>query len=61
MLKMATARLSAMGVRLQVLLIITSPPVGELSRFERARHKSSSGLAGDDLFVYLANPSQEIQ
>jgi hypothetical protein len=38
---MASAKASVMGVRLQILLVITSPPVGETVSFsEKARHKS---------------------
>src|ERR1700760_619866 len=37
---MASAKASVMGVRLQVLLIITSPPVGETVNFQRKRATS---------------------
>src|SRR5215212_9977318 len=42
--KMASARASEMGVRLQVLLVITSPPVGETVNFLRERAASLSAL-----------------
>src|SRR5215212_6469042 len=42
--RMATARASEMGVRLQVLLVITSPPVGETVNFLRERAASLSAL-----------------
>jgi hypothetical protein len=62
---MASAKASEMGVRLQVLLVITSPPVGETVNFlESALQVSGTKTRKTRFettcfFLFLANPSQE--
>src|SRR5919197_4742230 len=52
---MASARASVMGVRLQVLLVITSPPVGETVSFrESALQAFCSKTLTRRVFFYLS-------
>src|ERR671932_1704561 len=52
---MASARASVMGVRLQVLLVITSPPVGETVNFrESALQAFCSKTLTRRVFFYLS-------